>query len=164
MGSRPNIKAQRHTCGDRGVHCDGMSTISTQTGAPPAAKTAPPSVMRAATGDTVRVVPKHHVLVRLTHWVNVPVLLGLIASGLAIYWASPVFKHPRDPVTGSRDYFVDAGLAIARLLGDTGVDRRYWLYNHLSIGPQQLAISLRLHWAMAYLFMLNGLLYVVGLA
>jgi thiosulfate reductase cytochrome b subunit len=112
----------------------------------------------------VRVVPKHHTLVRLTHWVNVPVLLGLIATGLAIYWAAPVFVHPRDPVTGSRDYLLDLGAAIAALLHDTGGDPRGWIYNHLSLGTGMLARALRLHWGLAYLLMLNGALYVVGLA
>ena len=33
----------------------------------------------------------------------------------------------------------------------------------MSLGPQALADSLRLHWALAYLFMINGTLYVIGL-
>lgn len=111
-----------------------------------------------------RVVVKHHVLVRLSHWINVPLLLGLIASGLSIYWAAPVFVHPRDPVTGSRDYVVDAGIVIANALNDRGGPPGNWIYDHLSLGVRQLAIALRLHWALAYLFMLNGALYVVGLA
>ena len=111
----------------------------------------------------VRVVPKHHALVRLSHWVDVPLLLGLIASGLAIYWAAPVFLHAYDPATRSRDYLVDLGRGIARVTGDRGGDPRFWIYDHLSLGPRQLAVSLRWHWALAYLFMLNGLLYFVGL-
>jgi thiosulfate reductase cytochrome b subunit len=111
----------------------------------------------------MRIVPKHHALVRLTHWVNLPLLLGLIASGLSIYWAAPVFVHPRDPVTQSRDYLVDAGAAIAGLLRDRGGEPRAWIYDHLSLGTRQLARALRLHWALAYLFMLNGALYLVGL-
>ena len=63
---------------------------------------------------TIRVVSKHHPLVRLTHWVNVPVLLGLIASGLAIYWAAPVFFHRYNPELHSSDYLVDLGTAFAR--------------------------------------------------
>ena len=63
-----------------------------------------PTRSEPARPDTVRVVHKHHALVRLSHWANVPLLLGLIASGLSIYWAAPVFQHARDPVTGSRDY------------------------------------------------------------
>src|SRR5678809_1414463 len=105
---------------------------------------------------TVLIVRKHHVLVRWTHWLNVPLLFGLIASGLAIYWAGPVFKHAPDPVTGSRDYLADLGHAL-------GGDPR-WLYDHVSLGTGQLAGALRLHWFLAYFFMLNGVLYLVGLA
>ena len=114
-------------------------------------------------GPTRRVVPKHHAVVRLTHWLNVPLLLGMIASGLAIYWAAPVFTHPRDPVTQSRDYLLDLGSTIARVLHDRGGDPRYWIYDHLSLGGGMLARSLRLHWAIAYLFMLNAGFYLVGL-
>jgi len=116
-----------------------------------------------STGDRVRVVPKHHALVRLTHWANVPLVFGLIASGLSIYWAAPVFTHPRDPVTGSQDYFVDLGIAIAGLFNDRGGEPRFWVYDHVSLGPRQLAIALRFHWALAYLFMVNGALYLIGL-
>ncbi len=123
-------------------------------------RTAPAAAQPAA---TIRVVPKHHPLVRLTHWINVPVLLGLIASGLSIYWAAPVFLHAPDPASGNRDYLRDLGLAIANLLHSPG-DPRAWIYDHLSLGTRSLAVALRLHWALAYLFMLNGALYVVGLA
>jgi cytochrome b subunit of formate dehydrogenase len=34
---------------------------------------------------------KHHALVRLAHWLMLPLLVGLIMSGLSIYWASPVY-------------------------------------------------------------------------
>ncbi len=109
----------------------------------------------------VKVVPKHHALVRLTHWANVPLLFGLIATGLAIYWAAPVLTHAPDPVTGSRDYLADLGLAIARRLGDKGGEK--WIYDHLSLGTGQLAGALRIHWLLAYFFMLNGVLYAIGL-
>jgi hypothetical protein len=36
----------------------------------------------------VCVVCKPHLLVRCSHWLNVPILLGLILSGASIYWAS----------------------------------------------------------------------------
>jgi thiosulfate reductase cytochrome b subunit len=110
----------------------------------------------------MRVTRKHHALVRLSHWINLPLLLGLTASGLSIYWAAPVFRHAPDPVTGSRDYLRDAGYVIARALHDSG-DPRTWVYDHLALGPRQLAVALRLHWALAYFFMLNGVLYLVGL-
>jgi thiosulfate reductase cytochrome b subunit len=107
-------------------------------------------------------VPKHHALVRLTHWWNVPLLFGLIASGLAIYWAAPVFFHGPDAHRG--DFLADLGAAIAGLLHDRGGDPRSWIYDHFSLGSGLLAPALRWHWALAYLFMLNGVLYVVGLA
>jgi len=94
----------------------------------------------------------------------VPLLFGMIASGLAIYWAAPVFVHTRSPVTGSRDYLADLGVGIARALHDTGGAPRNWIYTHFGLGPRLLATALRLHWALAYLFMINGVLYGVGLA
>ncbi len=122
-----------------------------------------PAVTRPTIAEApVRVVPKHHGLVRLSHWANVPLLLGLIASGLAIYWAAPVFTHARDPVTGSNDYLADLGIAISGWLHQGGQTWN-WVYDHLSIGPRQLALALRLHWALAYLFMVNGALYLLGL-
>ena len=45
----------------------------------------------------VLVVRRHHLLVRCSHWLNVPILLGLILSGVSIYWASPVYQHKPDP-------------------------------------------------------------------
>lgn len=113
----------------------------------------------------LRVVRKHHLLVRWSHWLNVPILLGLILSGIAIYWASPIYQHAPDPQTGNFDYFGDAGIWIcAHVPGlhqySSPAD---WVYNHMSLGPGTLAVALRLHWLCAYLFMLNGLVYVTGL-
>ena len=118
---------------------------------------------RAGAGEPARVVRRHHPLVRVSHWLNVPLLFGLIASGLSIYWAAPVFLHAGDPATPGRDYLADLGAAIARLLHDHGGNPRHWIYDHLSLGTYQLAPALRLHWALAYLFMLNGALYLAGL-
>jgi thiosulfate reductase cytochrome b subunit len=124
---------------------------------------APPPSRRAPALETVRVVRKHHPLVRLTHWVNVPLLIGLTASGLSIYWAAPVFQHPQNPVTLSRDYVADLGVALSRVLPERGADPRNWIYDHFGLGGRALATGLRLHWALAYFFMLNGALYLVGL-
>src|SRR5260221_7232277 len=38
-----------------------------------------------------------------------------------------------------------------------------WVYNNGSLGPYMLAFALRFHWLCAYLFMLNGLVYLAGL-
>ena len=113
----------------------------------------------------VLVVKRHHTLVRWSHWLNVPLLLGLIVSGISIYWSSPIYQHRPDPVSGNFDVAADIGIWIcAHVPGQ----RHYasppdWLFNHMSLGPGMLAPALRLHWWCAYLFMLNGTVYVAGL-
>lgn len=116
--------------------------------------------------DAESVVRKHHALVRLAHWLNVPILLAMIASGLSIYWASPVYGHPPDPKTGSDDYLADLGIwAVRHLPGQRSYgEPAAWFYDHFSLGTFSLAPALRLHWLFAYLFMANGLLYLLGLA
>jgi thiosulfate reductase cytochrome b subunit len=113
----------------------------------------------------VLVAKKHHLLVRWSHWLNVPILIGLILSGISIYWASPIYQHEPDPQTGNLDYFADIGIWVcAHVPGlhhySSPPD---WIYNHMSLGPYTLASALRLHWLCAYLFMLNGMVYVAGL-
>ena len=112
---------------------------------------------------STRVARKHHVLVRWSHWINVPLLLGLTLSGLSIYWAAPVFQHAPPPGSTQRDYLRDAGQWLAAIFPDATGDPRFWLYDRISLGPRQLAVALRLHWLLAYLFMLNGLIYLIGL-
>ena len=113
----------------------------------------------------VPLVHKHHFLVRWSHWLNVPLLLGLILSGMSIYWASPIYQHKPDPQTGNFDYLTDIGIWLcAHVPGLHGYSNPLdWVYNHLSLGPGLLAAALRLHWFFAYLFTLNGVLYLAGL-
>jgi thiosulfate reductase cytochrome b subunit len=113
----------------------------------------------------VLVATRHHLLVRWSHWLNVVILSGLILSGIAIYWASPIYQHKPDPNTGNFDVLADIGIWIcAHAPGlhhySSPPD---WAYNHLSLGPGMLAAALRLHWLCAYSFMLNGMVYVAGL-
>jgi thiosulfate reductase cytochrome b subunit len=111
------------------------------------------------------VVRRHHLLVRISHWLTIPLLLGLILSGISIYWASPIYQHDPNPTTGSFDYFADAGIWICAHVPwlHHYADPANWVYNHGSLGPYMLAFALRFHWLCAYLFMLNGLVYFVGL-
>ena len=127
-----------------------------------AAKSAARAARLARLAEPVRIAGKHDALVRASHWAHVPLLLGLIASGLAIYWAAPVFHHAPAPGNPRGDYLVDASRALAGLFGARG-DTRYWLYERVSLGPAQLASALRLHWLLAYLYMLCGAVYVLGL-
>jgi thiosulfate reductase cytochrome b subunit len=111
-------------------------------------------------------VRKHYIVVRITHWLNIPLLLGLILSGISIYWASPIYRHPPDPQTVNFDYLGDVGIWICAHV--PGLHQYHnppnWVYNHISLGPYMLAQALRLHWFCVYLFMLNGLVYLAGLA
>jgi len=111
----------------------------------------------------VRVARKHHGLVRVTHWLHVPILLLLAASGLSIYWASPVFPHVPSPGHPYFDQLQRLGAWIAGALHDTGGPPADWIYDHFSFGPGQLAMALRVHWLLAYAFMANGLVYAIGL-
>jgi thiosulfate reductase cytochrome b subunit len=103
--------------------------------------------------------------VRWSHWLNVPILLGLILSGISIYWSSPIYQHRPDPVTGNFDVAADIGIWMCAHVPwlhhySSPPD---WIYNHISLGPGMLALALRLHWLCAYAFMLNGAVYVAGL-
>jgi thiosulfate reductase cytochrome b subunit len=113
----------------------------------------------------VLVVKRHHILVRWSHWLNVPLLLGLVLSGISIYWSSPIYQHKLDPATGNFDVAADIGIWIcAHVPGQHHyTSPPDWIYNHVSLGPGILALALRLHWLCAYLFMLNGMVYVAGL-
>ena len=110
-------------------------------------------------------VKRHQVLVRWSHWLNVPLLLCLILSGLSIYWASPIYQHKPDPNTGNFDVAEDIGIWIcAHVPGQHHYARPPdWIYNHMSLGPGMLSAALRVHWLCAYLFMLNGVVYFAGL-
>jgi thiosulfate reductase cytochrome b subunit len=125
----------------------------------------PVAIDTQANRERVQIVRRHHPLVRWSHWLNVPILLGLILSGIAIYWASPIYQHTPDPQTGNFDYLADIGIWIcAHVPGLHHYSNPpNWVYNHMSLGPGMLADALRLHWLCAYLFMLNGLVYGAGL-
>lgn len=89
-------------------------------------------------------VRRHHLVVRLTHWLNAVLLVGMIASGLQIYGAFPHFgprgqAYPVNPFDGSS--FPET----VRLGG--------WL-----------AGGLNWHFALAWPFVLTGLVYLGYLA
>ncbi len=125
-----------------------------------------PSFTAAASSGVavVRVQRKHHILVRWAHWTTIPLLLGLILSGISIYWSAPIFQHPTDR-TGNFDRAADIGIWLCAHV--PGLHHYCsppdWVYNHLSLGPGMLGLALRLHWFCAYLFMANGALYLLGL-
>ena len=132
------------------------------------------TMVAAPVSETVLVVRKHHWLVRVTHWMNIPLLTGLTLSGMSIYWAAPVYTHAAD-ANGNEDYLNDIGFWIAKhepwrhsygTAANWVPGTHYsnsWLYDHFSLGTGLLPTALSLHWLYTYLFMANGLLYLLGL-
>ena len=88
----------------------------------------------APSREPVPVVRKHELLVRLSHWGHVPLLVGLIGTGLAIYWAAPVFRHAPTSGNPRGDYLADVGMALAGVFGTSSAPS-LWLYERASLGP-----------------------------
>jgi len=82
---------------------------------------------------------KHSFLMRWTHWVNFPILMIMIWSGLFIYWANDAYK------------ISIFGFTLIRFFPD-------WFYNYFNI-PQRLAEGMAYHFLFMWFFFLNGLLY-----
>lgn len=87
------------------------------------------------------IVKKHPLAIRWFHWVNFPVLACMIWSGLLIYWANDVYKIS----VGNKVLF--------KFFPDS-------VYKALNI-PFRLAEGMSWHFAVMWLFTLNGLLYVL---
>ena len=87
-----------------------------------------------------RLVPKHPLLVRLTHWVNGPVLLVMVWSGLLIYWADDEYALTVN------------GVVLVKFFPD-------WFYRTLDL-ERGLATGMAWHFAAAWLFAVNGVVYV----
>ena len=86
---------------------------------------------------------KHPRLIRYTHWINGPVLLVMIWSGVLIYWAS-------DTVADS--YKVRLGdWVLLKFFPD-------WFYRALGL-ESQLATGTAWHFFFMWFFLVNGILY-----
>ncbi len=87
------------------------------------------------------ILKKHPLAIRWFHWLNFPLLTIMIWSGMLIYWAYDPYKVK----IGSTElfhFFPDA------------------FYNALHI-PKRLAEGMSFHFAFAWLFIINGLLYTL---
>ena len=86
---------------------------------------------------------KHPRLVRWSHWINGPVLLIMIISGLQIYWA---YDSPED------SYKIR--------IGDTVLFQFFpdWFYRRLGL-EAQLATGLAWHFFFMWFFIINGIIY-----
>ena len=90
-------------------------------------------------------VKRHHGLVRLTHWLIAILLVGMIARGLQIYAAFPQFGPRGAPYPLPNPFAGDSFPEWARLGG--------WL-----------AGGLNWHFALAWPFVITGLIYLCFLA
>jgi thiosulfate reductase cytochrome b subunit len=80
---------------------------------------------------------KHKVATRWFHWVNFPLLLAMMFSGLLIYWAYDPYRVGLGGVTLFH-FFPN------------------WFYNVTGVA-QSLALGMALHFAFAWLFAVNGI-------
>ena len=84
---------------------------------------------------------KHPLAMRWTHWVNFPILLIMIWSGMLIYWANDAYKI---------EVF---GYTFVHFFPD-------WFYNLLHI-PARLAEGMAFHFLFMWFFTLNGIFYLL---
>lgn len=84
---------------------------------------------------------KHPLAMRWTHWVNFPILLVMIWSGMLIYWANA-------------EYSVTIfGYKVVHFFPK-------WFYSLLHI-PQRLAEGMAFHFLFMWFFTLNGIFYLL---
>ncbi len=88
-----------------------------------------------------RLEKKHPLAIRWFHWINFPVLMVMIWSGLLIYWANDVYRVGFGKVTLFK-FFPD------------------WFYNTFYIG-HRLAEGMAWHFLFMWFFALNGIAYVL---
>jgi len=90
--------------------------------------------------ESKRLVAKHPLFVRITHWINGPVLLIMLYSGLLIYWANDVYE------------ISIGGFVLVKFFPA-------WFYKLLDL-EGGLARGMSLHFAFAWFFTINGVIYV----
>lgn len=90
----------------------------------------------------LRLEKKHPLAIRWFHWLNFPLLALMIASGVLIYWANPVYR---------------IGLGDSTLLKMTVPQP---VYKQLHIN-NRLATGMAWHFAVMWLFAINGMAYVL---
>jgi thiosulfate reductase cytochrome b subunit len=94
---------------------------------------------------------KHKLATRWFHWLNFPILLAMIFSGLLIYWAYDPYRIGLGNLTLFH-FFPTGFYSFANSVADhTGMPE---------VG-QNLALGMALHFAFAWLFAINGIAYVL---
>lgn len=88
-----------------------------------------------------RLEAKHPLAIRWFHWINFPVLMLMIWSGLLIYWANDVYRIGYGDWTLFK-FFPEA------------------FYKRFNV-DHRLALGMAFHFAFMWIFFVNGLLYVL---
>jgi thiosulfate reductase cytochrome b subunit len=111
---------------------------------------APTQLSNMGMGMTITIEHKHSLAIRWMHWINFPLLVVMIYSGLLIYWADS--QH--EGLNAHRVYRVGFGSwTLFRLFPS-------WFYNNLHL-KFQLAKGLGYHFFFMWFFALNGMAYVL---
>jgi thiosulfate reductase cytochrome b subunit len=115
------------------------------TAAPPLVETP-----RIPISPGIRLDKKHPLAIRWMHWINFPVLFTMIWSGLLIYWndSDNAYKHPH---------------AVYRLgIGPITIVRFFpeWFWKAMN-APYHVTEGLGFHFFFAWIFAINGFLYVL---
>jgi thiosulfate reductase cytochrome b subunit len=152
--------------------------VTAETTVPPEPAAAPAEAPPARPRKVL--VPRHSLAVRLTHWINVLSLLLLLMSGLQIFNAHPALYW------GSRSTFADPWLSLhaqdqgGRLAGVTTIGRlKFDTTGFLGAstydgapqargfpgwmtlpGQRILSVGRRWHFFWAWVFVINGLVYL----
>lgn len=86
-----------------------------------------------------KIVQKHPLLIRITHWLNVVFLSMMIWSGILIYWSNDIYKLK---------------------IGNMTIIKFFpqWFYKFFNI-PFRLAEGMSYHFTFMWFFTINGLIY-----
>ena len=116
------------------------------------------------TAPPVRLVRKHPLAIRWLHWINFPVLMLMLWSGLLIYWAYDSYPTPRRALKmPNRISVYQWGVTPVYSARDTAdYPRPANQRVDIPIGFQ-LAKGMALHFTLAWVFTLNGVAYVLFL-
>lgn len=89
---------------------------------------------------------RHSLAVRILHWINVVALIVLLMSGLQIFNAHPVLNWGKSSYNGVAPFF----------------ELAHGFPSWMTLpGPRWLAMGRRWHLFFAWIFVLNGLIYVI---
>lgn len=105
---------------------------------------------RRSERESTLIVQKHSLAVRWFHWINFPVMMIMVWSGLLIYWANDIYQIR----IGDHVY--------AKLFSFGNAQDPDWLYKRFSV-DHRLAEGMGWHFTFMWVFAINGLLYVLYL-